>query len=694
VPQLKNIFRLVLSGILCFGWLLGGTSQASNDPISIAAQDIAKLESDLENLANKSATQEKIDFAKSKYDVAIVARNSLLEAQSDLLDAENALEDAQNAEDAALSEKQSAQLAVNNQQPIRDAAYTTKQDKQTTLDAANVNVQTQASGNQPQTNTLDAYLYDCWTWWNIYNSAPELECPQGRGNGVPAAMGPWSGINFNFGSGGPAGLYDDYQIKWIGYIKTTQYWTPQFRVCSDDGMILKISGITVVNNWYDRGGGCGYPNGYYMSSNGWEPIEVWWYENGGGANGSLQWNIGNGWIVIPANVFSITLPQNSPEYQAALAAQATAQQEYDTANATYKTENDKFVEYQKTLTTKTNTYNNTVDAREEAEADIQDSEDNVDLAQDNYDTAISEMQNAIINARNKYNEQWKFEENQRVAAAIAQAMANQPQPTPQPTPEPSPTQSIEPTPEPTIKPSPEPTPEPSPEQTKPNDPTPTPSPDITDKPEPTVSPDPEPTVEPSPEPSPLPTDINPTPTPEPEPTPVEPSPKPSNNSSTEDLSNMIANLTSKDNIVVKLTPEQAAAVANVLVSLAPEAKAAVAKDFGIKTEEVAVIANLAKDNPAIAAAVVSFNEKAKENADAPMPYTLSDAITEATAEQLLEDPLAVFSSIELDKVLDPSQWGKDMTDDQREKAQEVVIPVILVSNIIASVASALSTRRL
>jgi hypothetical protein len=76
-----------------------------------------------------------------------------------------------------------------------------------------------------------------------------------------------------------------------------------------------------------------------------------------------------------------------------------------------------------------------------------------------------------------------------------------------------------------------------------------------------------------------------------------------------------------------------------------------------------------------------------------MPYTIADAITEAAAELFLEDPLAVFNNIDLEELSDPTQWGKDMTDDQREKAQEVIIPVILVSNIVASVTSAL-TRRL
>jgi len=46
--------------------------------------------------------------------------------------------------------------------------------------------------------------------------------------------------------------------------------------------------------------------------------------------------------------------------------------------------------------------------------------------------------------------------------------------------------------------------------------------------------------------------------------------------------------------------------------------------------------------------------------------------------------------IDIEQILNPSEWGKDMTDDQREKAQEVVIPVIIASNIVA----AAMTRRI
>jgi hypothetical protein len=249
-----------------------------------------------------------------------------------------------------------------------------------------------------------------------------------------------------------------------------------------------------------------------------------------------------------------------------------------------------------------------------------------------------------------------FEEQQRVAAAIATALANMPQPTPEPT--------VEPTTEPTPEPSPEssPTPESSPSEDE-----------ASNEPEPSPEPTPDPTQTETTEPEPL-----------PESTPiVEPSPEPTidsgsennvTNSISQETANLIADLTSKDTLT-KLTPEQ---------------KSAVAEGLGIKTSEIAKVALLAASEPSIAKALEEFGDRIKENASAPMPYTLADATTEVATEAFLSDPIGAIADIDFEKLLSPSEWGKDMTDDQREKAQEVVVPVIIAGNIVA----AAMTRRI
>ncbi len=779
-----KLWRLSLAAILGFGWLFL-TPAYSDDPLSIAASQIEKLEADVQKLNEKASTQALIDIANTRYDEAVAAKAAKDLAQTNFQDATDSVTVKTNA-------KNTAQNNVDTQQPIRDAKYTILQNKQNALDIANLNLQVAQSNNSGlsaattelfnnnQINTgisikindvtnisttpnggvyigniggdgthvvgpafvlqtptlpvhvyfpsntkeigfwvfakngdstatveyveggtgsfviqhnvssdypgyihqevfnapagktiskvifaadwdyygvdsmyyktsqevvlgLNAYLYDCLG----YNESPTLGCETS-----PISMGPHSTINFNFGQGGPAGLSEDFQIKWTGYIKQTQHWTPQFRTCSDDGMIVKIDNLTVINDWAERGGQCGSSNGFYMDSNDWVPIEVWYYENGGSASGRLEWNIGNGWTVVPSSVLSTQMQILSPEVLAAQSAQATAQSEYNIALSEYNTENQKLQDYQLALQAATTDLTNAIQAKGIAQS-------NLDSATIDYSTKLNFLNLAIISAQEEYTKQWQFEEQQRVAAAIAAAMANQPQPTP----------------DATTDPTPEPSPEPSPDQTEPDDPTPTPDSETTDEPTPDPTPEPEPTVEPSPEPSPLPSDIDQEPTPEPEPTPAEPSEEPSQtNTITEETANLIADLTSKDTLT-KLTPEQ---------------KAAVAEGLGIRAEEIAKVAALAATDKNLATALQEFGDRIKENASAPMPYTLADATTEVATEAFLADPIGAITDINLEELFDISNWGSDMTDDQREKAQEVIVPVIIAGNIVA----AAMTRRI
>ncbi len=76
----------------------------------------------------------------------------------------------------------------------------------------------------------------------------------------------------------------------------------------------------------------------------------------------------------------------------------------------------------------------------------------------------------------------------------------------------------------------------------------------------------------------------------------------------------------------------------------------VIENADLSKEEIQQLAELIKDDPVIAQAVEQFNERAAENTNAPMPYTLADAATEVQAEAIVEglteaftDPGAAFS---------------------------------------------------
>jgi hypothetical protein len=93
-----------------------------------------------------------------------------------------------------------------------------------------------------------------------------------------------------------------------------------------------------------------------------------------------------------------------------------------------------------------------------------------------------------------------------------------------------------------------------------------------------------------------------------------------------------------------------------------------------------------KSNPALAEAFVEFTDREAEAGETTMPFTLADAVTEVQTEAFLADPLgAVFAVDPVELLSNFSELGMDMTDDQREKAQEVIVPVIIVSQIAGAV---------
>ncbi len=110
--------------------------------------------------------------------------------------------------------------------------------------------------------------------------------------------------------------------------------------------------------------------------------------------------------------------------------------------------------------------------------------------------------------------------------------------------------------------------------------------------------------------------------------------------------------------VEELTEEQVAVVAEVLQ---------------VQEDDVEIIAEAVKEDEAVAEAVEEYVERAVENADVEN-YTLADVVTEIQFEQFIENPLEVLIDFE---DISFKNIGDDMTSDQKEKAQEVVVPVIL-----------------
>jgi len=647
-----------------------------------------------------------IDIAENKFTYA----KNAMELRDD---ANDFYDDAVESEALALEEINLAQSNVDGQTVTvaialenKDNALDDKNDAQDSLSVANINVQTTQSNIQSSGGSGLSY-----TGYNLLRSGNQA---------VPGSVlctGTWNSNSMNLPV---CGRYENIIVKFAGKITVPDHWTQTyFAGYTDDGFKMYVDGQLAVNNWVDQGvTWSNYSPVYDVSEDKTLDVEIWWYNGGGPGSYHLGWAIPGGWTGAGCDYtggwgvgFSCnlgTFSSGSGPTQAQIDAYNNAVANRQLAQQNY---NNKLSEYND----KINVYNQEVQILQNLTSELEDATQNLTNAIQNltnaldeknnsisdFNNAINDLNSAIDNAWRYYDEQSQREIQRAIAQAAANAAANQPKP--EPSPEPKPTiepEKPKPSAPPTDKPEPKPTnptateepkpeppkpvdpkPEPPKEEPKPEEPKPTPAPSPEPKPEPTL----EPPVRPSPEPKPLPKpDFKPAENVDPvikDKVLVALIPKTGTGTS-EDLSGVIANLTSKDNKLVKLSVEQTAAVSQTLRALTVEAKKEIASDLGIAPAEVAKVAEAIKSDPAVASAFVEFSERAGDAGETPMPFTLADAVTEVQTEAFLADPLGAVFEVDVTELLSNfSELGMDMTDDQREKAQEVIIPVIIVSQI-------------
>ena len=148
----------------------------------------------------------------------------------------------------------------------------------------------------------------------------------------------------------------------------------------------------------------------------------------------------------------------------------------------------------------------------------------------------------------------------------------------------------------------------------------------------------------------------------------------------------VENLAVADEQTVKVVQAVVAEVVDTetVAELSEEEVEAVAEVLGFEEEEdVEIIAEVASKDENVAEAVSEYVERAVDNADTEN-YTLADVVTEVQVEAFLENPIGELVSVNIDiREMELKSIGADMTSDQKEKAQEVVVPVIIASQIVA-----------
>ena len=101
-----------------------------------------------------------------------------------------------------------------------------------------------------------------------------------------------SGINFDWGWGTPSPLIaaDTFSVRWTGFIVPEYSQAYTLYLSSDDGVRLKLNGVTVINNYTDHAPTQNtYTTGVLTAGTAY-PLQLAYYENGGGAYAKLSWS--------------------------------------------------------------------------------------------------------------------------------------------------------------------------------------------------------------------------------------------------------------------------------------------------------------------------------------------------------------------------------------------------------------------
>jgi hypothetical protein len=97
--------------------------------------------------------------------------------------------------------------------------------------------------------------------------------------------------------------WDSFMLHYTGYLQIPEHDTIEFWIASDDGGTVKI-GLEEFGVWQDQG--CSATEtGLIDIDAGTQPLDAWFYENGGGTCFMLAWNIDDtGWEIVQPEFFT------------------------------------------------------------------------------------------------------------------------------------------------------------------------------------------------------------------------------------------------------------------------------------------------------------------------------------------------------------------------------------------------------
>lgn len=121
-------------------------------------------------------------------------------------------------------------------------------------------------------------------------------------------------INFNWGTGSPVGSIgaDTFSVRWNGKIQAVESGTYTFRTTSDDGVRLWVNNQLIIDRFVDQS--ATHTGTINLAAGQVYDIRLDYFENGGGAQVSLEWQRPGGVMqIIPkSSLYSVATTTNQP----------------------------------------------------------------------------------------------------------------------------------------------------------------------------------------------------------------------------------------------------------------------------------------------------------------------------------------------------------------------------------------------
>lgn len=163
------------------------------------------------------------------------------------------------------------------------------------------------------------------------------------------STGTVSTINYNWGGNSVlnSGRNEGVIVRFHGFINIPTAGLYSFGGQADDGIRIRINNIQVVDSWIESGGA--FRSGNVNLPAGVLPVEVMYYENGGGAMVNFQWYVQSTatWQIVPSTSLATTstfFAPSAPQYTSGITTQQQTRKNSATTRQTAVTNNSIFIE--------------------------------------------------------------------------------------------------------------------------------------------------------------------------------------------------------------------------------------------------------------------------------------------------------------------------------------------------------------